>query len=296
VLERTAEAALLPEPAAIALSAMLRHKRRYGVYPNFLRPKTFNEKVLHRIVFDRRPILTTLQDKYAVRDYVKERVGDHVLPRLFWVTKNPADIPFDKLPNRFVVKATHGCGFVYLVPDKACVDRKDVIAKCVSWLNSNYYNVAREWAYKRLERRIIVEEFISDGTGLTPMDYKCYVFGGRVQMIQVETRQFGDLRQDRYGRSWDRLDLTGRYKPIGGVPRPDHLDGLIGYAEMLGDGLDFLRVDLYDAGKVFFGEMTLYPAAGLKTFVPEKWNRYFGDLWDLSTRTAGDSHRTRPMR
>jgi len=282
VLERTINA-VVPEPAAIAFSAMRRHKRRFGVYPNLVRPKTFNEKVLHRMVFDRRPILTTLQDKYAVRDYVRERVGDHVLPRLYWVTKAPADIPFDSLPDRFVIKATHGCRFNYLVPDKACVDRRDVIAKCVSWLNCNYYyRDAREWAYKDIEPRIIAEEFISDGSGPTPMNYRFFVFDGRVQMVQVDA----DQRKDYYRRSWDRLDLTTGYEPIGGVPRPQHLDGLIECAETLSDGLDFLRVDLYDAGKVYFGEMAVYPVAGVKN-LPEKWDRYFGDLWNLSSSHAG---------
>src|SRR5579859_1497194 len=146
-LERTIDA-VVPERAAVAVSAMRRHKAKFGVYPNIVRPKTFNEKVLHRMVFDRRAILTTLQDKYGVRDYVKERVGDHVLPRLYWVTKNPADIPFDRLPDRFVVKATHGRGFNCLVPDKTSLNRETLTAKCVSWLGWNYFNGSWEWAYK----------------------------------------------------------------------------------------------------------------------------------------------------
>jgi len=266
---------------------MRKHKRRFGVYPNLIRPKTFNEKVLYRMVFDRRPLLTRLQDKYAARDYVRERVGEYVLPQLYWVTKTPADIPFDDLPDKFVVKATHGRGWNYFVRDKATANRQDVIKTCTAWLSWNYYDRNREWAYKHIEPRIIVEEFISDGTGLTPMDYKFYVFGGRVQMIQVDTDRFVDQRRDHYRRSWERFDLTTGYKPIGGVPRPRHLDGLIACAETLGGGLDFLRVDLYDAGKMYFGEMTVYPVAGVKIFAPETWNRHFGDLWDLSLGRSG---------
>jgi hypothetical protein len=277
-VERAAQAAGL-EPAAIALCAMRRHKAAFGRYPNLLRPRTFNEKVLHRTVFDRRPILITLQDKHAAREYVRQRVGEHVLPRLYWSTKNPADIPFDLLPVCFVVKATHGCGFNYLVPDKTRVDWADVMAKCARWLNSNYYWSYRDWAYKHIEPRIIVEEFISDGTGQSPLNYRIFVFGGRVQLIQVDAGQ----RCDYYNRSWNRLDLRGGREPIGGVPRPALLADLIDCAEALGAGLDFIRVDLYVTTKVYFGEMNVYPRSGVKKFVPERWNRYFGDLWDLST-------------
>jgi len=213
VLEHAAEAVGL-ESAAIALCALRRHKAEYGRYPNLLRPRTFNEKILYRMAFDRRPILVTLQDKYAAREYVKARVGEHVLPRLYWVTKNPADIPFDRLPARFVVKATHGCGFNYLVPDKARVDWADVMAKCALWLNSNHYSDNREWVYKHIEPRILVEEFISDGTGQSPLNHRVHVFGGRVQLITVDA---GDRRDD-YDRSWNRLELRGDRPPIGGVP------------------------------------------------------------------------------
>jgi hypothetical protein len=287
--ERALDAAL-PEPAAIALSAVRRHKRRFGVYPNLIRPKTFSEKLLHRIVFDRRPILTRLQDKYAVRDYVRERIGEHVLPRLYWVTKTPADIPFDDLPDRLVVKATHGCGWIYLVPDKSRVDRQDLVEKSASWLASNYYYMQREWAYKYIEPRIIVEEYISDGTGPTPMDYKFYVFNGNVHLIWVFTGRFVEQRSISYTPSWDRLDMKRRRKILEEpVPRPPHLDEMIRYAEILGNGLEFVRVDLYDAGKVYFGEITLYPSGGLE-FSDPKWNRYFGRVWDSSLGRTGSGH------
>ncbi|HLJ59911.1 MAG TPA: ATP-grasp fold amidoligase family protein [bacterium] len=275
----------MPEPALIALAALRGHKRTFGVYPNLISPKTFSEKVLYRLIFDRRPLLITLQDKYAVRDYVRDRIGEHMLPRLYWVTKTPADIPFDDLPDKFVVKATHGSGWVHLVPDKARLDRRDLLDRCTCWLRWNYYNYAREWAYKHIEPRIIVEEFISDGRGPAPVDYKFYVFGGKVHLIYAIIGRFIDVRNNGYTRSWDRIEMKTRGKSIDQpMPRPPHLDEMLEYAERLGDGLDFLRVDLYDAGKVYFGEMTLYPSAGGEFFDP-KWNRYFGELWNLRVRS-----------
>jgi hypothetical protein len=290
-LERALEAVepVAPEPAAIALSCMRRHKMEFGRYPNLLRPKTFNEKLLYRMAFDRRRVLITLQDKYAAREYVRHRAGDNILPQLYWVTKNPGDIPFDRLPARFVVKATHGCGYNYLVPDKAMVDWADVLAKCARWLNSNYYPECQEWAYKHIEPRIIVEEFISDATGRGALPYRVDVYGGRVQLIQVDAVG----RCDNYDRSWNRLDFKGPLEPIGGVPRPALLGDLIDCAEAVGAGLDFIRVDFYITTKVYFGEMCVYPSAGLRPFAPKKWDRHFGDLWNLSTRiTATTIDRT----
>lgn len=285
-IERTLDAVVPENAPFIAFQGMRRHKRVFGTYPSLIRPKTFSEKVLHRMVFDRRPILTELQDKYAVRDYVRQRIGDHILPKLYWVTENPSDIPFDDLPDKFVAKATHGCGWVYLVPDKARLNRQDLVDKCTEWLSWNYYyRPAREWAYKNIEPRILVEEFIDDDSGLAPVDYKFYVFGGKVHLVWVITGRFVDIRNDGYTPSWDRLEIKAEYKSIGRpIPRPPHLDEMIKHAEILADDLDFLRVDLYDAGKVYFGEITLYPGGGCTKFYEPRWNRHFGGLWDLSIR------------
>jgi TupA-like ATPgrasp len=282
VLTSTVEA-VLPEPAIIAIKTSGRYKTEFGVFPNLIRPKTFNEKVVHRMVFDRRPILARLQDKYAVRDYVREKIGDAVLPKLYWVTKNPADIPFDELPDKFVVKPTHGSHWVYLVADKTSMDRRDLVDTCISWLNQNYYYVFWEWTYKHIEPRIIVEQFVSDGRGLVPTDYKFYVFDGRVYMIQVDGERFADHWRARYGRSWNKLEVESRYKNFEGeLPRPEHLDEMIEYAEILSGDLDFIRVDLYDTEtQAYFGEITVYPAAGTESFYPRQFDRYLGGLWKL---------------
>jgi len=282
-LECTADT-LTPKASSVfvAFHAIRRHKHALGFYPNVVRPHTFSEKIVYRLIFDRRPILVTLQDKYAAREYVRNRLGDHLLPRWYCVTKNPQEIPFDDLPDKFVVKATHGCKWVYLVPDKMRLDRDDLIAKSSAWLRRNYYWGGREWAYRHIEPRVIVEEFISDGTGLAPTDYKFYVFHGRVHFIWAMRGRFVDPQLAAYTPSWERVALKTQWKSIGTpVPHPPHLNEMIESAETLGDGLDFLRVDLYDAGKVYFGEMTVYPSGGGE-FYDLKWNRYCGGLWNLS--------------
>jgi teichuronopeptide biosynthesis TupA-like protein len=274
--------AVLPESAAIAFSAIRRHKRNIGVFPNLLQPRTFNEKVLYRMVFDRRLILTTLQDKYAARQYVRDKLTDRVLPRLYCVTKNPADIPFDKLPDRFVVKATHGCGFNYVAYDKARINRGEVLAQCATWLDSNFYRVNLEWVYKHVEPRIMVEEFIDDGTGPDPIRYKLYTFHGTVQAIYVGVGMPGQARCAFYDRFWNRLPatLSRKVQIDADLARPKHFDEMIRYAEVLGHGLDFIRVDLYHApDKVYFGEFTTIPGAGTEPFHPIEFDRHLGAQW-----------------
>ncbi len=279
--------AVLPEPFVAFFAIMRRHKRNVGVFPNLLRPTTFNEKLLHRMLFDRRPLWTRLQDKYSAREYVKARIGEEVLPRLFWVTEDPADIPFDDLPRKFVVKPSHASGWVVLVPDRAEMNRRDLIETCRAWLRENYYYHYREWHYKNIVPRIMVEEYISDGTGPVPTDYKLHVFGGRVEVVSVMHGRFQDMRSDLYLRP---PDATRRLRNLRGLNNaeqdlnpPRHLATMIEYAEALGRGLDYVRVDLYDTpDKVYFGELTPTPSAGTEPFEPRDLDRLLGRLWATS--------------
>ncbi|HEX2659874.1 MAG TPA: ATP-grasp fold amidoligase family protein, partial [Polyangia bacterium] len=166
--------ARLPQPV-IAVDA---HRRTHKVFPRLVAPRTFNEKILHRKLFDRRPLLSTLADKLAARAYVAERLDPDILPRLYTVTTDPTSLPFSALPDRFVVKPTHGSGWVWIVRDKATVDRAALIDTCRQWLATSYYDRTGEWIYKNVPPRILIEELIEDGSGIAPTDYKLFTFDG----------------------------------------------------------------------------------------------------------------------
>jgi len=291
----TTARAVLPEAVRIPAWVVWRYAQRFGVLPNLLAPKTFNEKILHRILFDRRPILTTLQDKYAVREYVRARIGAHVLPEMYWATNDPSTIPFDTLPRKFVVKPTHASGWAELVVDKASVNPRALVETCRGWLRQNYYYAEGEWVYKNIEPRIIVEEFIDDGTGSVPTDYKLFVFDGRVELIAIHVDRFANHRSNVYGRSWNKLDVMFSFPNTErDVDPPKHLREMIAYAEALGRGLDFVRVDLYDTDeKVYFGEITTTPGGAMDTFHPVEFDRQLGEMWHLS---SGCGLRTRRRR
>ena len=132
--------------------------------------------------------------------------------------------------------------------EKARLNRQELIDLCRSWLGRNYYDVAREWAYKHIDPRILVEEYIDDGTGPDPIRYKLYTFHGSVGVIYVGAGIPGESRCSFYDRSWTRLPATvaGKTQIEGALDRPRHLDEMIRYAEVLADGVDFIRIDLYD--------------------------------------------------
>jgi hypothetical protein len=270
------------------------HRGKHGVFPNVLNPKTFNEKCLHRKVFDRSPLLAQVADKYAVRDYVETRLGAAILPKLYCVTSDPCTIPFDELPGRFVVKPTHGSGWVEVVADKSALNRARLIETCSTWLSQNYYEITREWVYKDIEPRILVEEFIDDGSGAAPSDFKFFVFHGRVEFIQIDAGRFTEHRRRLYSPAWQKLDITYEYPDIvGDVKRPTHLAEMIRAAEILGNDLDFIRADFYDTGdKLYFGELTTTPECCLGCFHPQEFDRYLGGLWNVRN-LDGPAHRLR---
>lgn len=271
------------------MTAIRTHYKHQGALPRLYNPQTFNEKLCYRKIFDRREILTVFADKYAARDFVAGKLGPEILPKLLHVTQDPRDIPFDALPDRFVVKPTHGSGWVGLVRDKATLDRQALIAQCDDWLSRSYYELTRERQYKHVTPRILVEEFIDDGSGTAPIDYKLMVFHGKMRFVQVHRDRFSALKITFYDPSWRRIDVVGLTDAIGNyiedIPRPARLDEMVAAAEALAGDIDFIRVDFYATKeRIYFGEFTSVPGNGVVRYVPQSFDLELGQLWDLKRR------------
>lgn len=277
---------VLPEIVQDVAASVCSYRRVHGVYPNLIWPRNFNEKVIARSLFDRRPILRQFADKYAVRSFVSERLGASALPEVFWVTNNPGDIPFAQLPSSFVVKPTHGSSWVRVVRDKQNLDQQELIRECEYWLSQDYSKRHRERVYKGVPPRILVEELIDDGSAGAPTDYKFMVFHGKVEVILVVANRYANISACWLDREW-RVLKAGFIRGSATVqdqfknfPRPPHLEELIAAAENLGRDIDFVRADFYDtACKYYFGELTTTPAAGLEKFDPPEFNTMLGRLW-----------------
>ncbi len=277
-----------PEIALDVVQAARTYRKVHGVFPNLFFPRTFNEKVMARSLFDTRPILRQFADKYSVRDYVSKRLGEAFLPELYWVTRVPRDIPFNRLPGSFVAKPTHGAGWVRLVRDKAGLDKAELVRQCDYWLTQNFYKRNRERVYKDIVPRILIEELIDDGGAAAPTDYKFMVFHGRVEMVCVIAGRFVDTRGYFLDRDWNMMDaglasMSGEAKKIvqpDNLQRPPHLAEMIRAAEILAKGMDFVRVDFYDTPKkIYFGELTTTPGAGLSPYHPADFDAQLGKLW-----------------
>jgi len=291
----------LPDPFDIGMFILEQYRAKFGVYPDVMRPKKFNEKIQARKLFDRRPILVTMADKCAVREHVADRVGRHILPVWYHVTEDPADLPFATLPPRYVVKATHGSGWVHLVKDRATVDPAAIVEMCQGWLALNFYDQSVEWAYRAVPRRIAVEEFLDNGAGEAAEDYKFFTFNGRVEFLQVDMSRFAGHKKNFFDRYWKPIALRQEAENSPEeIPKPRNFAALIECAEALAKGIDFVRVDLYSIqDKVRFGELTATPGNGFFRFDPPEYDEIFGKLWrmDISSLSTlfGGADRSGPQ-
>ena len=256
-------------------------------------PREFTEKIQWMKLYFRDPRLPRLVDKYAVRAYVKKKVGARYLNRLFAVWDRVGEVDFTGLPDRFVVKAVHGCHFNILVPDRSEFSPRRAKLKLLRWSWKNqYWRGGLEWAYRDVAPRIIAEAFLDQPGSPVLVDYKFFCFGGEPRFVQVDIERGIDDLRAYYDMKWRRQPFitAGRANPLAGeAERPENFDEMVEVARELADDLPFVRVDLYNLdGRIVFGEMTLYPGDGRRPFAPDEYNRRIGDLIELPAPTRGD--------
>jgi len=258
------------------------YRAQFGRLPDLDQPRGFNEKIVFKILNDRRPYLTLFSDKLRVRDYVRRTAPMLFLPTLHWWSDRAEDLPYETLPEKFVLKANHGSGWNCLVQDKSTVRRRDLIRLGRTWLKSDFTLVGREWAYQNIRRALYAEQMLQDAGRSTPADYKLFVFGGKVRIIQVDHDRFTRHTQLLYDERWNRIDGTVAAAAGEPIERPVSLPAMIEAATLLSAGVDFVRVDLYEIdGKAYFGELTSSPNKGLSPFRPPSLDLVLGSYLEL---------------
>src|SRR5690606_14894915 len=245
-------------------------------------PVTFNEKLQWLKVYWNDEILTRCADKYTVRDFVKSRGYGHFLNDLYAVYDNAKDISFEKLPNQFVLKATHGCGYNIICDDKTTLDEKQVKKVLRSWQKEKFGYFTAERHYWRAKPLIICEKYLENKEG-NLNDYKFFCFNGVPRFIQVDFNRFNRHTRNIYDSDWNLIDLRLGYPNCDRtVSKPQNFEEMLKIASVLSKGFCHVRVDLYNInGKIIFGEMTFTHAAGYKKFEPEEYNELFGNLIKL---------------
>lgn len=246
-------------------------------------PKTFNEKLQWLKLNDRNPLYTTLVDKYRVKQWVADKIGEqYVIPTLA-VYNSVDEIDLDKLPNQFVLKCNHDSGSVVICRDKSSFDFEAAKQKLGEALKKNFYWEAREWPYKNVKRCIFAEQYLEENEGGGLVDYKFFCFHGDPDCVMVcVDRHIKQPKFYFFDKNWNlrRLNIRGKEAPEDfSLPKPTMLDKMFELAGTLSIGIPFVRVDFYDVGgDVKFGEMTFFPEGGFDFRILPDADLYFGSL------------------
>ena len=264
-------------------------KDRFGIKIDLENPISFNEKIQWLKLHDRKKAYVTMVDKYLVKDYVANIIGEeHIIPTLgVWDSFDQID--FESLPNQFVLKCTHDSGSVVIVKDKAKMDIKKCKRIISKSLKRDYYLLGREWVYKNVERKVIAEKYMKESDNDADLtDYKFYCFNGIPMYCQVITNRTIDERIDFFDMNWNHMEFTGLAKPYKRfsdteIHEPLNFKKMKEYCSLLAKDIPFLRVDFYEINQqIFFGELTFFPADGVGEFYPSEWNIKLGNMIDIS--------------
>jgi len=279
------------------------------------RALTFEQKILHKIAFDRNPMLTIYADKVKVREYVRQLIGSKYLIKSFGDYPNLENLTRSDFPRNFVLKSNHGSGGSLIcwegaprgssIPkDLSAVnwekflihpddlDWKDLVSLSNKWLTLNYYWTPGrypEWAYKQIPPRLLAEELLLDENTL-PFDYKFQMVNGKCAFIQVDASRFGFHRRNLYTKDWKPINAkTTHPKILDNLPKPRLLPEMLDIARTLSQNVDFIRVDLYSIGnQVFFGELTNYPNGGFAEIWPKSLSIDLASDWIHNFNKSSD--------
>lgn len=262
-------------------------ERRLGYKISWDVPRTFNAKIMWLKLNYQNPLITRCSDKFAVKSYVDEVIGEgHVVPTIDWWT-DPDDIDFDKLPEKFVLKVNWSSGFNIIVKDKSQIDEDEIRKKLRRWTKSsqNSYYQMFNWGYKYMSPVIYAEEYISEVDDSEQVfDYKFFCYDGVCKNLFITTDRFSNKTYNWFDRDFNELPFTygNAGKTKDGVSKPKHYEEMIEYAEKLAKPFPFVRVDFYEIGdKVLVGEMTFYSGGGILKFKPRHWDVELGKLINL---------------
>lgn len=271
-------------PISDRLYLKIKFRYEMGYKLDLKNPKTFNEKLQWLKLYDRNPLYTKMVDKYEVREYIKEKIGEEYLIPLIGVYDNFDDIDFDKLPNQFVIKCNHDSGGLIICKDKTKLNIAAAKTKINNSLKTNYFYSGREWPYKNVKPRIIVEKYMEDKESKELVDYKFMCFNGKVRMLFTCTERFiKKLKVTFFDLNWKKLPFERKYESSKkNIKKPINFDLMIELSEKLSKSIPFVRVDWYEInGKLYFGELTFFPGSGYEKFSPEECDYKLGNMIDL---------------
>lgn len=265
------------------------YRARMGRKLHLREPETFNEKIQWLKLYDRNPLYTTMVDKFEVKKYVADRIGEEYIIPTLGIWERFEDINFERLPEQFVLKCTHDSGGLVICTDKNKFDQKKSKEKIEKSLKCNYYWSGREWPYKNVKPRIIAEKYMLDMKSGELPDYKWFCFNGKPRIMFITTKRNDEsveTKCDFFDMDFKHLDITNG-RPSGGenIEKPATFEKMKMLAEKLSKGIPQVRIDFYEVnGNVYFGEITFAHWSGLEPFTPEKWDKVLGEMIELPNK------------
>lgn len=249
-------------------------------------PQTFNEKLQWLKLNNRNLKYHQMVDKQEVKQYVAGIIGDKYIIPTIGIWDRFENIDFESLPNQFVLKCTHDSGSVVICRDKDTFDYKKAKIRITRGLKSDLFWFGREWPYKNLTRKVIAEQFMKSGAG-SLTDFKVHCFNGEPKLILVCKDRFTQtgLTEDFFDSQWKHLDIkrSTHLNTNDKISKPEELQEMLALAKKLSENIPFLRVDFYIVEhKIYFSELTFFPASGFERFVPEQWDKLLGSWIDLT--------------
>lgn len=258
-------------------------KKKFNEELNLENPKTFNEKLQWEKIYSNNNLAKQCADKIKVLKYVEEKIGRKYINELIATYPNTKNIDFSKLPNKFVLKATHDSGSVLIVKNKSKIDFEK-LKEIEKNLKINYGHFSKEWVYDSIKPKIIIEKFLESEDGTSLKDYKIFCFNGEPKIIQVDLDRFESHKRNFYDTSWNRLDLEILYPSVDyNVKKPDLVNEMLEVTKKLAKPFNHVRVDWYiHKNKLIFGEMTFFHGSGFEEFNSREWEEQMGSWFEVS--------------
>lgn len=262
-------------------------KKYLGYEINFSKePETFNQKIQFRKLYDNNPLYSICSDKYRVREYIKEKIGEEYLVPLYLVTDKLTEEQWDKLPNSFVAKANHDSGTVKIIKDKSKVDKKKIIRELNMSLKFDYGILSMEKFYSDIPRKIIVEKYLGENIE----DYKFHIFntnlGKNRMFLQVDGDRFIEHKRSFYDEEQRKLNLkiTSTFDfyeyDLEKKIKKEQWEKMKEITQKLSEDFKYVRIDIYNLdNKIYFGEITFCHGSGFEDFEPREWDYKIGNLW-----------------
>ncbi len=261
---------------------------------NLKNPKTFNEKLNWLKLYDRKPEYSQMVDKYEAKKYVANIIGEEYIIPTLGVWDRFDDIDFDSLPNQFVLKCTHDSEGVVIVKDKNSFDIVAARKKLTASLKQNFFYIGREWPYKNLKPRIIAEKYLVEESENDLKDYKFFCFGGVAKCFKVDFDRLVGHHANYFNMEKSLLEFGEVVCPPvleKKLEMPASIDKIVELAEKLSKEIPFLRADFYDVNeKVYFGELTFFPASGFGKFTPSEFDKIMGEWIELPNGQGGGEY------